>query len=72
MRTKIKKKDNCALYLEKERKEGKKRNNLRWQSDHHTLSRVIPFGREHDNAYKETMEDQVWQLGSVTRATWKV
>jgi len=29
MRTKIEKKDNCALYLEKERKEGKKRNNLR-------------------------------------------
>jgi hypothetical protein len=29
MKTKIEKKDNCALYLEEERKEGKKRNNLR-------------------------------------------
>jgi hypothetical protein len=68
MRTEIeKKKDNRALYLAGERKEGKK-NNLRRRSDHHTSSRacVTSCGRGHDDASKETTKGEVWPLDGVT------
>jgi hypothetical protein len=60
-----KKKDNHTLYLEGERKEGKK--DRRRQSNHHTWSRAPPCGRGHGGASEEMAEYQVWSLSGVTR-----
>jgi len=54
-------KDNGTLYMTRERKEGKKKQQP-------TTIQLVSFKREHGRVSKDTIKSHVWALGYVVRA----